>query len=502
MTEVKKASPSGLSMRNELGTVALKQNAGVIYEESLDALRWPESVHTFKKMSMDASIASANNVIKSMIRNVEWDVVVPQDEDLTQDQKDQAKFIKECMNDMEIPWADFINETLSMLIYGYSIHEKVFKVRNGRTTRVGKYSSKFTDQKLGWAKLPVRSQSSIYKWNFDSNGRNLLSVTQNLALTGGNSVTHSSQAGLRDTSKKLETQIEIPRHKMLLFRHDSQRENPEGNSPLKSCYMSWRYKSNIEEIEAIGISRDLAGLPVIEIPPEYMAENASDDKKALYETFKSIVTSIHMNEQAGLVFPRFIDPETKQNIFDFRLVSVDGGKQFDTDSVIKRYDNQILMTYLADVLKMGQDASGSFALSDNKTNLLAVGIEAILREIISVLNNDLIPQTLQLNGWNIDGVIPEITYNDLEERDLDVLSKAVQRFVSVGAIEVDKELSNALRETLGINAINESSEALDEDFIPSSDSKAGEGMKTAGEGTATSVSGNDTSTSNSDNGNP
>ena len=55
----------------------------------------------------------------------------------------------------------------------------------------------------------------------------------------------------------------IPMSKAMLFRTESVKDNPEGRSILRNAYRSWYFKRRIQEIEAIGIERDLAGLPVI-----------------------------------------------------------------------------------------------------------------------------------------------------------------------------------------------------------------------------------------------
>lgn len=476
-------TPSSVRM-GELATTGLAQVSGFIYEESIDDLRWPNSINTFQKMEKDATIASANYAIKAMIRRINWKMELEGNVEPNELQKTQLEFFEQCMHDMEGSWSDFVNETLSSLIFGYSVHEKVYKTRNGRKS--GSKNSRYNDGRIGWAKLPIRSQNSIYKWNFSDDGRDLLNVEQNLSLVvGGNSLTATNIANT----------ITIPRNKFLLFRQDTQRENPEGSSPLKSCYVPWKYKTTIEEIEAIGISRDMVGMPIIKLPPDYMSPDASEDKQAVYEWAKDTIRSIHNNEQAGLVFPKFVDPDTKTDIFEFSLVASEGSKQFDTDTVLKRYENQILMTYLADVLKLGQDASGSFALSDNKTNLLAIGIESILTQFIEVINNDLIPQTMILNGWSMDDAIPQLAFDDLEDRDLEVLGGFIQKTISTGAMEADENLSDFLREEAGIPRVDRS-KPIKEELIGGGQSKSGEGMKTAGEGTAKSPSGTATSTAN------
>lgn len=420
---------------SEISTIGLRISDGRVYEEAREELRWPYSNQTYKVMMYDATIQSAHNAIKSMIRRIKWDVTCDSNEP-TDSQKEQVKFIKQCMNDMEHSWGDFINEALSILIYGHSVHEKVFKVRNGRNTRSGK-DSLYSDQKIGWAKLPIRSQDTIHRWVYNDYNRKLVAVEQNLALS----------TSYNGNIKSLPTVITLPAKKVLHFRHDTQRDNPEGSSPLKACYVPWKYKITYEELEGAGVSRDMRGMPVIDLPPEYMSPDAPEDKRAVYDWAVNTIQSMWANESMGLVKPRFIDPESKQDIFGFQLMGVSGGggKNFDLNAIISRYENKILMTYLADVLKMGQEAHGSFALSDNKTNLLAVGIEAILVELLETINRDLVSQTLLMNGWEVDENSPKITYEDLDERDLDVLGQFIQRCVAVGAIEVDELLSESLR---------------------------------------------------------
>lgn len=474
-------------LNSELSTIGLKVNSGYIVEEMYSDLRWPQSKTTFNKMWYDPSIAAANQTIKSFVRNAEYNVTV-ENQTPSEEQKEQINFIKSCMGDMEQSFNDVINEALSFLKYGYSVHEKVFKYRDSR----GKYKSRFTDGKIGWAKLPIRSQDTITRWFFDEMGRKLEYVEQDLSLVSN---TYNPDSPYNKLAGKA---IKLPRNRLLHFRHNPERNNPEGNSPLKTCYLPWRYKNQIEEYQAAGISRDLGGLPVIKLPPEYMSDDAPADKKAVYEYYKDVIRNLHANQQAGLILPQFVDPETKVEMFKFDLVSVEGGKMYDTVKIINNYENKILMTYLADVLKLGQDASGSFALSDNKTNLLAVGIKSIIDEVLQEFNKDLIPQTLIMNGWEDKGDFPKITVDDLDERDLTVLGKFLQQAISVGAIETDQNLSDWLRETIGAPAVDRT-KPLDPTMVAGGGnavSRSGDGMKTAGNGTAKTVTGGDANTGN------
>lgn len=474
-------------LTNELSTVGLKVSNGVILEDVYADLAWPRCKATYSKMWLDPVISAANQTIKAFVRNAKYGVVVD-NPDPDAEELENIEFIKSCMDDMEHSFNDCVNEALSFLKHGYSVHEKVYKYRNNR----GKNSSKYEDGKLGWAKLPIRSQDTISRWRFDSKGRELLAVEQDISLVSNSyDYTHTGKGFL--TNK-----IELPRNKFLLIRHDTERNNPMGNSPLKACYAPWKYKTQIEEYQSAGISRDLGGLPVIKMPIEYLSPDASPDKKHIYQMYKDIIMNLHNNQQAGLILPKFVDEHTKTDMFEFELVSTSGSKMYNTIEIISSYENKILMTYLADVLKLGQDASGSFALSDNKTNLLAVGIKSIIEEVLQEFNRDLIPQTMKLNGKFDSKKYPKIIVEDLDERDIEKLGKFIQQAVSVGALETDQNLSEWLRQTIGAPPVDRT-KPLDPKLVAgggNAPTRAGDGMATKGEGTATSVSGGDKATGN------
>ena len=230
-----------------------------------------------------------------------------------------------------------------------------------------------------------------------------------------------------------------------------------------------------------------------------MSEDGCGDEKAIYDYYQKIIRNIHNNEQAGLVLPQAHDPESKQPMFDFELMGVQGGKQYDTDKIIRRWDNKILTLLFADFLKMGQDQVGSFALAGAKTNLMSMAVEARLQEIADTLNNDLIPQTFRLNGWS-DTELPYFKFGKLDEVDLEEYSKAIQRIFSVNAIEADRPVMNKIRTSVfKVDPLDEEA-PVNKDDLPNGDSKAGQGMgKGSGNGEADDPASTDTSANNANN---
>ncbi|WPJ20562.1 putative portal protein [Pseudomonas phage vB_PF_Y1-MI] len=476
-TDIEKATIPRLRL-GEIGVVGLKQTAGRIQEESRRELRFPEANRTFKLMAQDATIASALYLFEMMVSRVEW--IVDTGIDPSPEMKQMAQFLEENMHDMDHSWRSFIQEVTSAFTYGYCINEKVYRRRTWDN------GSSYNDNKVGFWKLPVRSQDTIQKWLYSEDGRTLTGVRQSLAWVTD---TRDRYANLLDSSGV----IDIPRKKILIFRVDAKRDNPEGNSPLRAAYHAWKYRTLIEEQEAVGVTRDMNGMPTLYLPPRYMSEDATEAEKRIFEYYKNVIRNIQMNEQSGLILPQQYDPESRQPLFKFELTSTQGGKMYDTDAIIKRWDNKILMALFADMLKMGQDQVGSYSLAGAKTNIMAMAIEARLQEIQDVLNNDLVKQLFALNGVPPNVKLPKLVYGDLDEVDLDEFSKAIQRIGSVGGLERDRPVMNKIRDALKI-VRRPDDEPVKESDIMGGQSQAGQAG--VGNGASKTVSGRDNSAAN------
>lgn len=465
----------------ELGTIGLKVSNGMIYEDIKTELSFPYSIVTYKQMSYDPIIAAGLSFYEYMMLKAKFRVKPVKD--ATEAELEQAFMIEECMNDMEHSWDDFIQEVSSMNSQGFSVHEIVLR------PRLHSKGSLYNDGKVGWRKLPIRSQDTIQKWHYeDPSDPNKLTGLRQSTFTENRRATSLSRSG---------TFVDIPKNKFLLFRTGKRKDNPQGESILKSAYFPWKYRSAIEETEAVGIERDLSGLPVIYIPPEYMAEDATPEQKAIYRYYQNIVKNIQLNQQGGLVLPQAFHPESKQPMFAFKLMGAEGGKAYDTSAIIQRYDNKILTAMGCDILTMGQSSSGSYALGSIKSNMTAIAVESRLKEICNVINKQLIPITARKNGWDTSR-LPQLSFDDLETFDLETWSKAMQRVASTGLVERDRPMLNKTREMLGVDPYP-ADEEVHTDLLTGATSKSGQGLETPFEGTRTQDGGGDDNSSNSEN---
>jgi phage gp29-like protein len=399
---------------HELGSSGLRRSGGYINEEFLPNLQGVKGFKVYREMrDNDPVIGAMMYAIDKVITRLDWHVV-------GEDER-TAEFIDGCLNDMSDSWDSTLQNILSMLVYGWSFHEIVYKIRRGQTGDP-KTQSNFSDNRIGWRKMPVRAQETLQEWMLDAHGG--IQGMEQMDPSGG---------GLH----------RIPIDKALLFRTTTNRNNPEGYSLLRNAYRPWYYKKRIEEIEAIGIERDLAGLPMAYVPPEYLSSTATPQQKAVLQRVTEIVQNVKRNEQDGIVFPAAYD-EQGNRVFDLTLLSASGGRQFDTGGVIQRYDQRVAMSLLSDFLLLGSDRVGSFALGTVKVDLWTLAVDSIAKTIAEVINQHAIPRLLKLNAMRMDK-LPTLTYGQVSAVEISEIANYVKALTDAGVIVPDRELEAHLR---------------------------------------------------------
>ncbi len=408
---VSKAAPKNF---DELGASGLLRTGarGLVIEEFLPALSGIRAIRAFREMRENDPIVGAMMfAIEMLIRGVEWRV--------DGDDEKSVEFVDSCLIDMSHTWNDFVAEALSMLTYGWSWHEVVYKRRLGPGDDPTK-NSRFNDGKIGWRKMPIRSQDSLTEWVFDDDG---------------------GVQAMVQTAPPMYNRVEIPISRSLLFRTGLHKNNPEGRSILRSAYRPWFFKKRIEEIEGIGVERDLAGLPVI--------YRTADIAVKYDDELKRILRNVRRDEQEGLLLPLAYD-ENGNKLLEFSLLSAPGQRQLDTGAIVDRYNKSIAMTCLADFILLGQQSVGSFALASSKTALFSTAIGAIMQSIAEVMNRYAIPRLLAINGIASKKEPPKLVPGDIETPDLQIIGAFITALAQAGApLFPDDELEDHLRKIAG-----------------------------------------------------
>lgn len=397
----------------ELGRSGLKRWGGHVDDEFLRELSGRRGAQVYREMrDNDPAVGAILFSIQMLIRRVTWHVE-PASE--TRSDQEAAEFLESCRHDMSHTWADMVGEILTMLPFGWSYMEIVYKLRQGESQDASR-NSRYNDGRIGWRKIVLRAQDTLLRWEFDETG-------------GIRGMWQSAPPDYRP--------VLIPIEKALLFRTTVEQNNPEGRSILRNAYRPWYYKKQFEIIEGIGVERDLAGLPAVKTPPEFNLDPSTEEGRQNLNAAKELVRNIRRDQQDGLVIPQG---------WEVQLLSAGGRRQFDISQIIWRKTVEIAMTVLADVLLLGHEKVGTYALAGVKRGLFAAALEAWLDGIVEVFNRHAIPRLFALNGFQGLSGLPRLAHGPVDVPELAELAEYINKIAGAQLLTPDADLENALRE--------------------------------------------------------
>ena len=402
--------PEAHPFLQEIGLTGVKRFAGYVWEDFLPNLRYLQGMRIYQQMrDNDATVGAIMFALEMLMRQVRWEVKQGGSEQVDEEAKD---FLESCIDDLGHSWTDFLSEAFTMLTYGWSWFEVCYKLRQGKHPGDIVHDSHYQDGRLGWRKFSVRQQLSLLRWEFSPDG----------------DVTHLIQIPPPDYGMRW-----IPHEKSLHFKMGPAMGSPEGRSLLRNCYRPWYVKTMLENIESIGIERNVAGLPVMRVPLQIASPN-DPESEAQLQQWLDFVSSVRKDENMGVVLPSDRYPETGDYLYEFDLVSPSRGATSNTNEIIARWDQRICMSVMADFLLLGSQSVGSFALSDSKTSLFAIALGAILDIVTGVINSTAVPALFALNESSFPGIdkLPEITHGDIRPPDLADLGQYIRNLSDSG----------------------------------------------------------------------
>lgn len=426
----------------QIGINAPRHAGGRMLEEWHPNLRGAKAAKIFEEMKdNDAIVGAVLYTIESYLRKMDWDVVPAND---SAEALKEADFLRSCMDDMDAPWQDFISDVLSFLPYGYSLHEIVYKIRVGPQETSPRYRSNATDHRIGWRALALRPQSSIDRWEIDPVTGEILGAYQCPPNGWG-----------------MASEVFLPLERCALFRTRPYKNNPEGRSILRNAYRAWYLKKKLEEIEAIGLARDLNGMVVMQVPPQIMSPNASAAHKATRAAMEDAVSKIHRDELEGIVIPSELEPgeASISTGYKLSLLSTSGGKQVSADPIIRRYDARIAMSMAAEFLILGTEKQGSFALGAEKSANFLRSLYWYGNTIAATLNKGPVKRLYDTNDVPIEHRA-SIQPGELETPDLMGMSQFITAVASNGLLHATPAVEERIREIGGFPKESDDLEAL------------------------------------------
>jgi hypothetical protein len=387
---------------------------GIRQDDFLTDLRGERGIQRLREMSSnDAIIGAILSAMDLMLRAVPVRI---------EGGSAQAReLVDYCLHNMQDQTFEmFLSDVLSFLPYGFSVFEIVARPPSQNPN--------------GWVtlkKLAPRAQWTIDHFQTDKNG-DIQGVWQF-------ATTRSSY---------------IPYSKLLHFRTASRQNDPAGLSVLRNAYLSWYFARRIQEIEAVAIERELNGLPLVRIPSEYMAADATDAQRAFVNQISAIARDVKKNEQGFVILPSDVYEDadgklTDIRLVDFELIASQGKRDIDTHQVVLRYQMDMARSALADFVMLGVNDRGSFALSKSKADLFLQALTGYVSAIASVLNRKLVPKLLGWNGIPMADA-PKIVFGRVAPIDLAELGNYIQRVGGIGIDLTDEDSQIFLRDAAGI----------------------------------------------------
>jgi hypothetical protein len=408
------------------GDVGLKRWGGYINEEDHPRLTGRQAMRKFREMAEnDATVGAVLYVMRTLTLGVDFRFD-PANE--SAEAREVQAFVESCIEDMAHTFDDFLSEVCSALHFGFAPFEKVYKVRRGPNDPDPRFRSKYADGRIGIRKLAIRAQTALDKWEFNEETGALL--------------------GMWQMAPPHYKRLFIPIEKMVLFRPSAPLNNPEGKSLLRPAFRAWSMLKRLQEIEAVGIERDLSGLPVMQVPLSIMLKDAGQNETALRQEFEKLVQKVRRDEREGVVVPAEeetdADGVTRKTGYKFGLLSTGGRRAVDVRPAIEAYQRDIARVMLAEFIFLGTDPNGSRSLADSKTTTFASALGAWLENIVATVQRYVIDPLVQLNGWPLD-LAPRFEHGDIETPDLAAMADYVTKLVQTGVLTPDTDLERHLR---------------------------------------------------------
>lgn len=414
------------------------RNGNLKSDEPLAKLRGKQGIRKYREMrDNDATIGASLYAVEQMLRDVPIKITAADSSEAAQKEKE---FVEQVLEDMDHSLDDHISQALSFLTFGFAAFEVVYKRRVGPYENSPKKRSKYSDGRVGVRKIAPRAQWTISRFEVDDTSGDIYGFYQDVSSGFGTNY--------------------IPLSKGILYRTTAVNGDATGRSILRNAYASYERLNAIQQYEAIGIERELAGIPHAEVPADYLSPDATDDQVAFVNSLKEILRDVKFNEQGYLITPSDTYPgkdgePTNQKLVSVRLMSSEGSRNIDIDPVIKRYQHDIARSMLAEFTMLGAGTSGSYALSKSKGDTFLRSLEAYINTIIDILNKQLIEPLWRLNGLDFS-LMPRLVAGDVAPHDLKDLGGYLRNLNSAGITYADDiNIVNALLAQAELPSVNE-----------------------------------------------
>lgn len=491
---VKKATRESRQSKAQLSSIGIEQVRRVVEYLKPIELSASNKFRTYQLMMLDDAIFSGVDSRKTLISRSQTQGYFRYNKN-SEESKKVKDFFQWIMNNLEGQTPRSIGCTAAeMIANGVTLFEKV--LRKGWD----EYSDKWVLEVL--SPIHPLTLNNIKPFNISPDGNKYLTLNQSASAFIGSD-------GLIGNIKFPATGIkEIDWNKVAYTSYASNYGQLLNSSPFDAAYTPWREKILLQELTNVGVTKDMAGMPVIEIPIDILDKAGSDENSSearMVAGLQLAMANMHMGDQSYVVLPSDTQSETGNGArqYNLRFLGVEGGgKQHDLVALVEQRRRAILTILGANNLSTGESGGGSYNLLEGQSNIQAYYVERDNTLIEEMWNKQVFPQILRINEWKVKPEdMPVWESGDIQPASTDETSKAGQRSAAVGLLpKNDPKFLNEYYKKLGYDY------RFDEDMSPDEVSnltgddvsRSSDGMRSglpAGVGDAVGAKG-DASTSN------
>lgn len=312
------------------------------------------------------------------------------DADEDDDNEEQAESIRKNLlqpphkGGMESPFTLFQDELLLSIVDGFELWEKVYKLENG------KYVLK---------KLAHRDCVGLTLIRDDDGGYG--GVRQQVSY-GNESV-----------------DVTLPAYKTFLFTHNKAREYLYGRSALRSLRKPYLKKQRLEYLDSIALQAD-AIKPKVLIRTENSTVGDDTDGSKTSGIKNKVLQALSMLGERKAV-------ASIPYGYDIKEMTQNGR---DPHQSIERQNSEMARAFLATFTLLGSQGGsnvGSYALSDNLSDMLMISLKAFMSKVEEHINQYVIADLINLNYANPH--YPEFKYDDLTSDTVQVITDAFMKLL-------------------------------------------------------------------------
>ena len=425
----------------ELGDTGLRIQNGTIWEEYLPQLKGRKAVEAYQEMA-DSPLCAAFLLLLDLIASrVEWKVKPAKEGDPRSQM--EAEWLDGALQDLRVPFTQVVVELLTCVPYGWARSEILYKIRRGPQQDDERLRSDFNDGRFGWLDFEPRSQDSLdwmNGWEWDYETGQLIGMRQWVQMRPNG----------RD-------RFFVPESKMIAAVPRPWKRSPEGRSMFRPGYRPWFYGRKLEDIEALGIERDLTGLLCLSLPPDLMDANAPAHKQAVRRDYERKVSKIRRGQMEGLVMVAE-EYGAQKTGFGAKLLNSGGQGRINPDTAIRRHEQRLLMSLLFELQEMGMSKVGTQALGATKWNQMQLAMAGLLdAAIVGPFNAKAIPDLYRLNGVP-DEFWPSIEYSSINAPSLEEVGDFLSKLAPTGLFVPRAEVEEWLLRKLGAPVKSEAPE--------------------------------------------